>query len=143
MSANKKQRSGGAVGRGRPSGALLDDRVRAALRSLDDPIALEMSSLVLLPSVQHLATGQLRGRTCAEGLALRFVLRKALQQIATDLAGTPVSTLAAAIHAGRSQASAARQMAVSEEHLSRRWKPVLVSLVRERIEQMDEVSLAA
>ncbi|MEZ4494252.1 MAG: hypothetical protein R3C29_13180 [Dehalococcoidia bacterium] len=121
--------------RGRPNAAAVDERVRAALRAIDDPIVLEASPLVRLDSVRSLAEGPLRGRTCAEGLALRFVLRKALADIANDLIGTPIGALSAALHDGRTQAEVAIDLGITQEHLSRRWKGPLVSLVRERIER--------
>jgi len=127
--------SSATASRGRPTAAAVDERVRAALRLIDDPIALEACPLVRLEQVQSLAAGPLRGRTCAEGLALRFVLRKALAEIANDLAGTPIGSLAGALHEGRTQAEVAGELGISREHLSRRWKGLLVSLVRERIER--------
>ena len=135
MSVIRMRPSNANASRGRPTAAAVDERVRAALRVIDDPIALERSPLVRLDSVHSLAAGPLRGRTCAEGLALRFVLRKALTDIAEDLAGTPIGSLAAALHEGRKQAEVADELGISEEHLSRRWKGLLVSLVRERIER--------
>jgi hypothetical protein len=44
------------------------------------------------------------GRTCAMGLALRQMLREALERLSFDLEGTPVGTLAAGLRVGQSQA---------------------------------------
>jgi hypothetical protein len=112
---------------------MLDDQVREAIRILDDPIALEDSALARLAIVQNLAATTFRGRTCATGLALRQVLRGALDDLAADLDGTPVGALAAGLRAGHTQAAVARRLGMSEEYLCRRWKPPLVRLMRERL----------
>ena len=127
-------RAGHVLVRGRPSSAMLDDQVREALRFLDDPIALEGSSLTRLPAVRDLSATKYRGRTCATGLALRQVLRESLDALASDLEGTPVGALAAGLRLGDTQAEVARELGISEEYLCRRWKPVLILLVRRRLE---------
>ncbi len=118
---------------GRPSREALRDRVREAIRFLDDPIALEDSPLISLPSVRALTLSRFRGRTCACGLALREVLRESLAAIARDLNGTLVGDLALAALRGDTQASVANQRGLREEWISRRWKPVLLVLVLERL----------
>lgn len=128
--------------RGRPRQSDVDERIRAALRVVGDPTALERSSLAKRPIVQQLASTEFRGRTCAEGLALARVLRHALAQIARDLDGVPVARLAAALHDGRSQTEAAEELGISDEYLCRRWKPVLITLVRERLDALDTRAVA-
>lgn len=145
MTTNKPLRltSSAPGARGRPSQALLDARVRAALRIIDDPIALEESELAYSPAVAELVATKLRGRTCARGLALAMILRASLEVISRDLQGTPVGVLADGLRQGRKQVHIAWDLSVSEEHLSRRWKPILVRLVRERIEMAPPNELAA
>ncbi|MGE3075133.1 MAG: hypothetical protein AB7N24_15370 [Dehalococcoidia bacterium] len=118
---------------GRPSRVAMSDRLREAVRFLDDPIALQDSPLASLPAVRALTLSTFRGRTCASGLALRAVLREALATVARDLDGTVVADLAAASLRGATQASVAGQRGLREEWLSRRWKPVLLELVLERL----------
>ena len=126
-------RAGHVLARGRPSSAMLDDQVRAALRFLDDPIALEGSPLTRLSTVRDLSATKYRGRTCATGLALRQVLRETLDALASDLEGTPVGNLAAGLRVGDTQADVAREIGISDEYLCRRWKPQLIRLVREQL----------
>jgi hypothetical protein len=116
----------------------MHDRVREALRFLDDPIALQDSPLASLPTVKTLALSTFRGRTCAPGLALRALLREALAAIARDLDGTLVADLAVATLHGKTQASVAEGRGLAEEWVSRRWKPVLVGLVLERLVSVSE-----
>lgn len=118
---------------GRPSREAMLDRVREAIRLLDDPIGLEESPLVSLPAVRSLTASTFRGRTCASGLALRAVLRETLAAIHRDLDGTLVAELAAAALNGVRQSTIAEQCGVSEEWISRRWKPVLLALVIEQL----------
>lgn len=118
---------------GRPSREALLDRVREAIRCLDDPIALEDSPLISLPAVRALTLSRFRGRTCACGLALRAILRETLATIAHDLVGTLVADLAHGALRGETQASIAAQRGLREEWISRRWKPVLVELVLEKL----------
>lgn len=118
---------------GRPSREGLRDRVREAIRILDDPIALEDSPLISLPAVRTLTLSRFQGRTCASGLALRALLRETLATIAHDLDRTLVADLAQAALRGDTQASIAAQRGLREEWISRRWKPVLVELVLERL----------
>ena len=124
--------------RGRPRRSDLDARIRAAVRLVGDPIALEDMALAARPAVQLVASTELRGRTCADGLALARILRQALGDIARDLEGFPVGKLAATLLDGRSQAEAATELGITDEHLCRRWKPVLIELVAERLDVMDE-----
>lgn len=118
---------------GRPSRVAMTDRVREAVRFLDDPIALQDSPLASLPAVRSLTLSTFRGRTCASGLALRAVLREELATVARDLDGTLVADLAVAALRGATQASVAGQHGLREEWISRRWKPVLLELVLERL----------
>ncbi|MFN0146542.1 MAG: hypothetical protein ACKVT1_08535 [Dehalococcoidia bacterium] len=125
-------------------GQALDADVREALRFVDDPIALEDSCLVSLPAVRQLVAGRFKGKTCAEGQALRKILCDELARIAEDLDGTVVASLARAIHDGRTQAALARELEINEEYLCRRWKPVLTRLVRESLTAArDDVAAAA
>ncbi len=116
---------------GRPSRDALLDRVREAIRLVDDPIALEESPLVSLPAVRASTLSTFQGRTCAAGLALRALLRESLAAIARDLDGTLVADLALAALRGATQASVADLRGLREEWISRRWKPVLLGLVLE------------
>ena len=136
-------RAGHVMARGRPSSAMLDDQVREALRFLDDPIALEGSSLTRLPAVRDPSATKYRGRTCATGLALRQVLREILDALASDLEGTPVGTLAAGLRVGDTQVEVAREMGISDEYLCRRWKPQLVRLLREQLTKLGDGQKAA
>ena len=122
---------------------MLDDQVREALRFLDDPIALEGSSLTRLPTVRELSATKYRGRTCATGLALRQVLRETLDALASDLEGTPVGSLAAGLRVGDTQVEVAREMGILDEYLCRRWKPQLVRLVRQQLVSHDGEGRAA
>lgn len=124
--------------RGRPRQSDVDERIRAALRVVGDPIALGDMALTTRPAVQFIASTELRGRTCADGLALARVLRHALGEIARDLEGLPVGKLAAALLEGRSQTEAAAELGITDEYLCRRWKRVLLRLVGKRFELMDE-----
>ena len=108
--------------------------VREALRYLDDPVTLsDESPLANLPNVERLATTTFRGRTCPRGLALRALLRDALAAVARDLEGTVLGDIAVALLQGRTQASVAGARGLGDEWLSRRWKPVLLSLVLDRL----------
>lgn len=118
---------------GRPSREAMLDRVREALRLVDDPIALEESPLASLPAVRALTLSTFRGRTCAPGLALRALLRESLATVCRDLDGTLVADLALAALRGDTQASVAEQRGLREEWVSRRWKPVLVGIVLDRL----------
>lgn len=118
---------------GRPSRESLLARVRDAIRLVDDPIALEESPLISLPAVRALTLSTFQGRTCAAGLALRALLRESLATIARDLDGTLVADLALAALQGATQASVAEHHRLREEWVSRRWKPVLLGLVLERL----------
>ena len=118
---------------GRPSRVGMSERLREAVRFLDDPIALQDSPLASLPAVRALTLSTFRGRTCASGLALRAVLREALATVATDLEGTLVADLAIAALRGATQASVAGQHGLREEWISRRWNPVLLELILERL----------
>lgn len=109
--------------------------MREALRYLDDPIALERNPLAGTALVVSLCQAEFERRTCARGLALAAVLRNALGEISHDLPATPVGVLASLIREGRTQADAARIIGRSAEHVCRRWKPVLVRLVLDRMEQ--------
>ncbi len=92
-----------------------------------------VSELVHL--IANLAGTKFRGRTCADGIALRAFLRITLLQISDDLDGTVVGALAAGLRLGRSQAAIANELGMSEEWLCRRFKPQLVELVREELNQ--------
>lgn len=130
---NNKLRSQGSSVKNWPSSAALDASTREALRSLDDPIALEGLVLSRLRSVQVLAATKYRGRTCGTGLALRHLLRQALDELADEMEGTQIGALAAGLRSGTTQAAVARELGVSEEHLCRRWKPVLVQLIHDAL----------
>lgn len=118
---------------GRPSRQSLEDDVRSALRLLDDPIALDGLGLASSRSVQVVAAHLYPKRTCASGLALRRLLRQFLRELAADMQGSVLGTLAAGLEKGETQASIARSLGISEEYLCRRWKPVLVQLLRDMI----------
>lgn len=118
---------------GRPTTAMIDLRIREALRFLDDPIALADGPLATLPVATRLVADRYRGRTCAEGLALRAMLLGILDDVGRDLEGSVVGSLAAGLREGRSQAAIARELKTSEEWLCRRFKPQLVGLIRQRL----------
>jgi hypothetical protein len=111
----------------------MQEWVREALRFVDDPVALQDSPLVSLPAVQQLVMTSFRGRTCAPGLALRALLRDALAAIGRDLDGATLGDMAVALLLGHTQASVAEARGVGDEWISRRWKPVLLALVLERL----------
>ncbi len=120
--------------RGRTSREAMKEWVRDALRYLDDPVSLsDESPLANLPVVDRLATTTFRGRTCPRGLALRALLRDALAAVSRDLEGTVLGDIAVALLQGRTQASVAEVRGFGDEWLSRRWKPVLLSLVLNRL----------
>ena len=91
--------------------------------------------------MRSLTLSTCRGRSCAAGLALRALLRESLAAVGRDLDGTLVSDLALAALRGNTQASVADQRGLREEWVSRRWKPVLLLLVLERL--LSEASEAA
>lgn len=132
-----------ALRRGRPSEADLLQRVRIALATLDDPIALEGLPLASRPAVQLLARTKYRASVCAAGRATREVLRISLADIARDLADFPVGVLARILLEGRPQQEAAAELRISEEHCSRRWKRPLLALVVERLDALDALAVQA
>lgn len=128
---------------GRPTTAMVDLRIREALRFLDDPIALGDGPLATLPVVAKLVASRYQGRTCPEGLALRALLRGILAEIGRDLEGSFVGSLANGLRNGRTQADIARELGTSEEWLCRRFKPQLIRLVRERLAAAELIEAAA
>ena len=116
-----------------------DDASRSpkATFALECEVSEKDSPLVRLPWVRRLAEGRYRGRTCADGLALREALRLTLDGLASDFEGTAIGTLAAGLRIGNTQASVARGLGFSEEYLCRRWKPQLVRLLREQLSQQE------
>lgn len=127
--------------RGRPSEADLSQRVRLALATLDDPIALEGLPLASRPAVRLLARTKYKASVCAAGRATREVLRTSLADIARDMADFPVGVLARTLLEGRPQHEAAAELRISEEHCSRRWKRPLLALVVERLVALDALAL--
>lgn len=124
--------------RGRKSRQTLLEELRAALQLRDDPIALQDSPLADMHVVRSRAERQFGRRTCGSGLALSAVLHEVLRDIAADLGEQSiVSRIAEMLHAGATQASIARAMGISDEHFSRRWKPVLLNLVLQRLQLMN------
>lgn len=110
------------------------DVLRGALNHLDDPIwLLTFSPLIKLPVVQDLAARLGPATVCAEGRSLRAVLRRALRDVVDALDRHPVGVLAAGILAGQTQLSIAHQLGMTDEHLCRRYKPVLIELVGQRL----------
>lgn len=133
----------GSGRRGRPGRSAREALIREALKSLDDPITLEESPLASLAAVRRLAETTFRARTCAEGLALAFALRTELTTIAADLVDTPVGALARGLSHGQTQVSVARALGITEEHLCRRWKPILITLVLRRLDSSTATGQAA
>lgn len=121
----------------RPRVSRLSD-VRFALRHLDDAIALDGSPIAHAHAVQARADRAFPRRTCALGLALSSILHEILRDIAADLgADSPLGIIASSLDHGMTQAHAARAVGITEEHLSRHWKPTLLKLVLQRLEYMN------
>ena len=120
--------------RGRKTSATRLDDLRRTLRFLDDPVALEESPLAALPIVQERAQRDFARRTCPVGLSLAAILRESLTTIATDLGPRhPVGVLALRLTEGATQTEVARELMLTKEHLTRRWKPVLLRLLALRL----------
>lgn len=123
---------------GRKPRSLRERHLRRALLRMDDPIALEESPLARLAIIERCAGELFTRRVCARGLALSRILHVCLRQVGADLGEHhPAATLARALDRGMTQASAAREIGISEEHLTRRWKPAVVALVLDRLEAMN------
>lgn len=122
--------------RGRKTGEERLEALREALRVRNDPIALEGLPLAARREFQEQGKKRYGRGTCAVGRAIADLLQLSLEEIASDLPTTAVGKLASAMVAGDTQAKAAKELDISEEHLTRRWKPVLVRLVQERLERL-------
>lgn len=119
--------------RGRKSRAEWEAWVREALSNLDDPIALGRSPLARLTFVGQVAQERYRLSVAARGRALRDILRACLQAVGKEIDQAPLGKLIECLTAGRSQRELARELGISEEHLSRTYKARLVRLVTEKL----------
>lgn len=104
------------------------------LKVREDPISLEHTSLASSEAIRRRALERYPGRTCAVGRTLAEELDTCLRQIGEDLPETAVGRLALGLAAGKTQAAVSRELGISEAYLTRRWKPVLVGLIRCRLE---------
>lgn len=125
------------MARGRRSSEARLEVLRAALRVLDDPIALEETPLATTPAFVRRAEQDFRRRTCAVGLAVAAGLTASLNEIGADLAGTPVGELAAKLADGRPQVEVAAALGITTQHLTRRYKPVLLRLLDQKLRALE------
>jgi hypothetical protein len=124
--------------RGRKPVAAHLEELRLALRNLHDPIALEELSLAQTRLVRARAERDFARRTCGVGLATSSVLSEALAEIGESLAAlTPLAKLAEGLRAGRTQAEVAAELGLSDEQLSRHWKPKLLKVLYERLQMLN------
>ena len=122
--------------RGRPNALSRLESLRQDLRNLNDLVALEEGSLAKLDHFQRRAAEAYPGRTCSVGHAVADGLTEMLLQVADDLPGTPVAELARRLAERGTQIQAAALLRVSPQHLSRRYKPVLLLLLQQKLQAL-------
>jgi hypothetical protein len=113
--------------RGRPSRALLEERVRQAIWHRNESLWLDESPLAQLPSVLHLAQHpSYRQRFCPAGKALQTLIFEALRSGALDLDGGAAKLSNELSHPEGTLTNAAEAMGRTASHVCRRFRPVVV-----------------
>jgi hypothetical protein len=113
------------------------ESVRHLIRVRTDPWLLADSRWCDAPFVVQLAETMFRNRTASRPLALRFLLRQTLLQIAEDFGDSLTGRLARLLaETDKRQAVIAREVGVSETWLSRAYMPRIAALVLDALNQM-------
>ena len=123
--------------RGRLSFDDWQQRVRYALRHLEDPIALQRSPLCKLGKLEKLAEIKYPGGVVSQGRALRDLILNCLLEIENELDGlSGVNKLKLFIYhtrLGEGLFEASRSVGVTPEHASRTYKKKLIQLLTEKL----------
>jgi hypothetical protein len=115
-------------------------RIDHALRHIDDRIELNRNPLVRLPVIQDLARARYSNCVHPCAVALRHIVRLAVDETLADLQGEPsLRRLLQFLHlyaSGSSVKSASEQLGLSREHCSRVLKKQVVLFVAEKFSHL-------
>ncbi len=114
---------------------LWEQRIGHALRNLGDRSALSQSPLARLSYIQRLAEERYDEHLLPRGLALRDILLASAQKVSTELSNEPGLTRACRyldlLVKGLRCQEISRQLGLSREHTSRKYRKKAVALVTE------------
>jgi hypothetical protein len=126
-------------GPGRRSRQQEVDSVPHIIHVRSDPWLLGDSHWCDAPFVIQLAETMFRNRTASRPLALRYLLRQTLLQIAEDFGDSLTGRLARLLaETDKRQAVIAREVGISETWLSRTYMPRVAALVLDALNHMKE-----